>query len=423
MSTDRRQRRALRWTPVERVERLADAGTAQGALGASRSLWVGSARVHGRPTAVIASDVRVDRGALSAADAARATERIRSATAEGASIVWLIDSDGAQLAEGLTAVQGSADLLGALADARGRVPRVAVCHGLAGGVAAYALALCDVAIGIEDRSFTFVAGPAVVRAALGRDQALDALGGTALHLRRGTLAAAVPTDAEAIAWVRAYLGFLQPSVASVAPTASELVLPESRRAYDGMRVVDALLDGGSFVPLSAAFGPSVITGLGRLGGRAVAVVLSQPRALSGAIDADAAEKTSRFLDHVVDAGLPVLTLCDTPGFLPGADQERARVLAHGASLVHAYARARSRVATASVVLRRAVGAGAVLAFGSSVRLALPGATLVQMGERASQAAYARADAPAQIPFTTVDASDLRHTLIDWLASHAAKERA
>lgn len=423
MSADPRQRRALRWTPVERVERLADAGTAAGALGPSGALWVGSARVHGRSTAVIASDVRVDRGALAAEDAARAAGRIRAATAEGAPIVWLIDSDGALLTEGLAAVEGSAGLLGALADARGHVPRVAVCHGLAGGIAAYALALCDVAIGIEDRSFTFVAGPAVVRAALGRDQALDALGGTALHLRRGTLAAAVPTDAQAVAWVRAYLAFLQPNVASEPPSVAELALPESRRAYDGMRVVEALLDGHSFVPLSTAFGPSVITGLGRLGGRAIAVVLSQPRALSGAIDADAAEKTARFLDHAVDLGLPILSLCDTPGFLPGADQERARVLAHGASLVHAYARARSRVATASVVLRRAVGAGAVLAFGSSVRLALPGATLVQMGERASQAAYARADAPEAIPFATVDASDLRHTLIDWLASHASTEGA
>lgn len=406
-------RRPIRWSATERVQHLSDPDAAEGGFDSGGTLWVGSSRVGGRPIALLASEVRVDRGALSAEAAARAAARVKQASRAGEPIVWLVDSDGAKVAEGLPAVEQSAALLAALAEAAGRSVRLAVCHGLAGGVAAYGLALCDLAIGVDGRSFTFVAGPAVVRAAIGQEPTLEALGGTAVQLASGTLAQVVPADPEALAWVGSVLR-LDRDLPAISPERQGFDLPEQRRTYPAAFLRDAVVDPGTFMELYPGSGASLSVGLGRIEGRALVLIQSEPMQLGGAIDAQAARKAARVLDLACTLDLPVLTLCDTPGFLPGQDQERAGVLGAGASLIQAYARARSAVPTASVVLRRAVGAGAVLALGSELRAALPGARLVQMGEAAASAAYQGPSVPVAPPVPVVAPAALRSWVAQWL---------
>ena len=406
-------RRPIRWSAHARLDALADPDSLQGSWGSTGRLWVGSARVEGRPAALLVSEVKVDRGALSAEAAERAADRVRSAARAGDPVIWLVDSDGAEVAGGLPAVERSAALLDALAEAEGRSLRLAVCHGFAGGVSGYGLALCDLAIGIASRSFTFVAGPAVVQAATGEASSLDEIGGTPVQLAAGTLAAEVAADPQALAWVRAILALHRP-IDPIQPGSRGFELPEPSRPYRAQDLAGSLVDEGSYLPLFEGYGPSVRVGLARIEGRSVVWIQSDPSRLSGAIDVHAARKVARILALAKALGRPVITLCDTPGFLPGAAQERAGILGAGAELIHAYARARAVVPTASVVIRRAVGAGAVLLFGSADRFALPGAEVVQMGARAARSAYEGPGRPG-ITATMVELPRLREALGRWVA--------
>ncbi|TVQ94273.1 MAG: hypothetical protein EA397_02420 [Deltaproteobacteria bacterium] len=411
-------RRPIRWSARQRLERLVDPGSEAGTFDPTGALWVGTAEVEGRAISLLVSDVQVDRGALGAQAAAAATAEVRRARSVGRPVVWLVDSDGARTSEGLPAVERCAELLAALAEARGECLRLAVSHGLAGGVAAYGLALCDLSVGIAERSFTFVAGPAVVQSAIGERTPLDALGGTPVHLAAGTLTEAVPADPEALTWVRTVLGFVR-RAEPIPATERSFELPEPHRPYPSARVRRAIVDEDTFLPLYRGFGSSVTVGLARVMGWPLLLIQSEPTHLGGAIDVEAARKVARVLDLAIGLDLPILTLCDTPGFLPGRAQERAGVLVEGARLIHAYATARGRVPTASVILRRAVGAGAVLAFGSTVRLALPGAELMQMGASAMAAAYQRSGTPSAPPATVITPEHLRARIATWLEAEKA----
>lgn len=404
-----RARRLGRLSAEERAARLCDPGTfarEAGALAARGAetppgdgLVAGVGLVNGRPVSVIATDGRILRGALGEAGAMTATRLVSDARDAGRPVVLLLDSDGARQSEGVPAVNANARLLATLADVGGYVPRLAAVFGAAGGSAAYALALSDLAVALADRSFAFVAGPAVVERALGESCSLDALGGTRLHGTTGLLHASVSDDTEALAWLRSALGFLPGAAWSAPPpgdpaedaatpigAADELIPFDGRRAWDHRRAVEGIVDGGSWLELGAPWGSSIRTGLARLAGRALLLVVSSPSDRAGALDAAASRKLTRFVRFAAAFGLPILTLADTPGFLPGQRSERESVLCHGAAVIAAYAEAKRHVPRVSVVLRRAIGAGSVLAAEADIVLALPDATVAQMGAEALEAA-------------------------------------
>lgn len=438
-------RRLGRLSAAERAARLCDPGTfaREGATlrGADPSsppgdgLVAGVGLVAGRPVTVIATDGRVLRGTLGAAGAALATRLLEAARRAAHPVVLLLDSDGARQREGLSAVTANARLLATLADLGGHVPRLAALFGAAAGSAAYALALSDLAVAIADRSFAFVAGPAVVTAALGESPTLDALGGTDRHAATGLLHATVPADDDALAWLRAALALLPSSAHDAAPfaaprpapslTALTAALPaDTRQAWDFTRAIDAIADADSWLELAPAHGPSIRTGLARLAGRPLLLVTSAPTSLAGAIDAAASRKLARMVRLATAFGLPILTLADTPGFLPGTASEAAAVLCHGAAVIAAYAEASRWVPRVALVLRRAVGAGTVLAAEAEVVLALPDAAIAQMGDAALRAASAAAglSLPEHAPLTPEEAG-FAHRVIAPEAARAELERA
>jgi propionyl-CoA carboxylase beta chain len=411
-----RPTRLGRLSCLERIARFFGEESYEGQF-VSEGLWLGVGITDGRRVHLVASDSSHARGALTGTGARAAAQHVRDAAVRGAAFCWLIDSDGA-VVDDLDSVAGTAELLRALADASGRVPLLAACFGVAGGAAGYALALCDLACALEQRSFVFIAGPDVVSAAIGERSSLDELGSTKILLKRGTVASTVSTDAAALTWLRTLLGFLPDASKDGAsrvttprlPANGALSLPHRSRPYESALLVDWLLDAGSFFPLYTQFGASTEVGFGRLDGISVGLVSSNTRRLSGALDADSSQKVARFVRLCGAFGVPIVTLCDTPGFLPGRAQEQSRLLVHGAKVISAYAEASAHVPTASVVIRRAVGAGAVLALGSMHRFKLPGAEIVQMGSEAGHAAYGRDVAVPENLLVEIEPSHVRDTL-------------
>lgn len=391
-------RRLGRLAPLERAQTLCDPDTFRLEGPAPSALLTGLGTLADTPIAVIASDGRAHRGTLGPHEARRATALIRRAIDHAHPVVLLLDSDGARLTDGADAIATNAELLATLALARDTVPTLCAIFGAAGGSAAYAAALCDLRVAVAERSFAFVAGPEVTAAALSEPVTLDQLG-TPLHeARSGLLHASAPDDLAALTWLRHALLTLPRSVRHTAPrvaprppgtpTPLSEFLPPTGKPYDAHALLAHFLDRDSPLPLGPAFGPSIQVGLGRLDGCALAWVASQPLALAGAIDAAAAQKLARFVDFATARRLPLLTLCDTPGFLPGPTSEAAGILAHGAAVIRAYAAAHRQVPTLALVVRRAVGAGVVLIAGAALTLALPGAEIVQMGDPAGRAMLA-----------------------------------
>ncbi len=388
--------------------------------------------VHGRRALVLASDRRIARGTYGPLVSRVIVRGVAYARDAGMPVVLLLDSDGVRVEDGIESVFGVGELLRALADTSGYVPMLAGILGVASGAAAYAAALCDLTVAVTNRSFAFVAGPAVVGAAIGQQTGLDALGGTRLHASEsGVLHATAPDDGAVIATLRAMLSYLPPSASeSPRPAPSHApsrgtdlasAFPEDRRyPYDVRVVIEHLVDAGSYLALSSPFGPSIETGFARIAGRAIGLVASQPRANSGAIDASASQKLARFVRLCAAFNLPVVTLCDTPGFLPGRQSEQSRILVHGAKVISAYAEASRTVPIFAFVLRRAVGAGSVLMYGADTIFALPGYEMLAMGGDAVRALAAslgedEGDAPERAaPVTVVPPHEARRVLVSAL---------
>jgi len=357
------------------------------------SLITGVGRVCGRPVSVLAHDARFRRGAIGEQGAKKACLLIERAIAAGMPVIMLADSDGARVQEASSGVIANAQLLDAFARASGRIPLLSATLGLAGGAAGYAVALCDLNVAVADRSFAFITGPQVLEAVNGEETTLEDIGGTSLHAAKtGLLHALAETDEQATAWVKSALSYLPASAWSLPPTAAALgaddeegagllgLVPEDpRRAYDIRPIITRIVDKGSFFELSAAFARNAVTGFARLEGGALGIVASQPFHLGGAIDNLASVKIARFVRLCVAYGLPLLTLCDSPGFLPGVKQEQGGLLLHGAKVISAYSEARGVIPSVALIVRKSCGAASVLSCSSDVILALPSAQVVAMG--------------------------------------------
>lgn len=408
-----RQRRLGRMTARERVQALLDEGSALVEIGhhtrhahaamdprlaASQppgdGIICGVGQIDGRSVAVCAHDPTVHQGAVGEAGARKLCRLLELARAQALPLITLADSEGARIAEGVHAIAAWTEVMRLTTLHRQRAPHLTVALGLCVGATAYDAALGDWVGMVEDQSFMCVTGPSVTQAVTGEAIELSALGGAAMHAEvTGCSHATLPSEHEALAWARRVLAYTsQPTLpASDDPQrACEEVLERfpanARRAYNARKVLRPILDEGSWLELSRAYAPSVLTGLARLGGRSVAVVASQPQARMGCLDIDASRKIEPLLRYAQTHRLPVLTFVDTSGFMPGLAQERGGVLREGARLLRAYAEL--DVPTISVTLRKSYGGANVLASASQLRLAWPTAEIAPMGaEGAARVAF------------------------------------
>jgi acetyl-CoA/propionyl-CoA carboxylase carboxyl transferase subunit len=386
--TDVSKPAALPRDPRGRLAALFDPGTLEifpPADGDERSgAMAGVGLMHGVAAVAFASDPRVQGGAMGTAGCAAIVAAYQEALSRGVPIVALWHSGGARLAEGVASLHAVGTVFAAMTAASGRVPQISVVLGPAAGGAAYGPALTDIVI-LSGQGRIFVTGPDVVRSVTGEDVDMERLGGPEPHSRRsGVVHVVTETDGEAIDRARELVALLSDQ-GKITEDAEDRdlsgLLPDSpRRAYDVHLLTGMLLDTPG-VELHPRWAPNIVTILGRLAGRTVGVVASNPMRLGGCLDAASAEKAARFVRMCDAFGVPLVVLVDVPGYLPGVGQEWDGVVRRGAKLLHAFAEA--TVPRVTLVTRKAYG-GAYIAMnsrslGATRVFAWPGAEVAVMG--------------------------------------------
>ncbi len=370
--------------------------------------------VDGRPVCAFAQDATVFGGALGEAHAGKIVKVMEMARRAGVPIVGLDDSGGARIQEGVMSLAGYGEVFFRNVLLSGVVPQISLVLGPCAGGAVYSPAITDFVVMARPSGQMFITGPDVVKAVTGEEVTMDALGGADAHgSLSGVSQFTADGDRAAIALARRLLGYLplnnleDPPVAEPRPppssAAAELVriVPEQAGApYDVHAVVERLVDVGSFLEVHAAWATNLVVGLARLDGRPIGVVANNPSVLAGTLDINASVKGARFVRCCDAFNLPLVTLVDVPGFLPGTAQEHGGIIRHGAKLLYAYAEA--TVPLLTVILRKAYGGAYDVMcskhLGGDLNLAWPTAEIAVMGaEGAVRILYRRDLDAAQEP--------------------------
>jgi acetyl-CoA carboxylase carboxyltransferase component len=355
----------------------------------------GFGTVEGRTVYAFAQDFTALGGTVGEMHAAKIVRVQELALAAGAPLVGINDSGGARIHEGIDALHGYARIFRANVLASGVVPQISVILGPCAGGAVYSPALTDFVFMVDGPAQMYITGPDVVRAVLREEVTHQELGGGRVHATRSGVCHFLYADEPScLAGVRRLLGYLPsnnledpplapaaPPVDSPVPELRAAVPADPQRGYDVRTVIRAIVDPDSFFEVQAEWACSAVVGLARLGGRPLGVVANQPRVAAGCLDIDSSDKIARFVRTCDCFNLPLLTLVDTPGYLPGIQQEHGGIIRHGAKVLYAYAEA--TVPKVSVVLRKAYG-GAYIAMcsrglGADLAAAWPGAEIAVMG--------------------------------------------
>ena len=409
----------------ERAEALCDPGTfveleplRRARSGIQRDgdgVVTGWGEANGRTIAVVSHDFSHAGGSIGAAFASKTTRIQRLAIERRAPIVYCNDSGGARIQEGIEALHGCGEVMALNVAAQRVVPQISVILGPCAGAAAYSPALTDWVVMVRGSSQMFLTGPEIVRAATGETILPEDLGGSDIHARgSGVAHLDVADEGAALTTVRRLLGFLPAAgrlprrLSAPPPPARVLDLPmlvpaERRKPFDMRAVLAGIVDAGVVFEMMPHIGQSLITGFARLDGQPVGIVASQPARRGGILDARTATKGARLVSFCGRFGIPVLTLVDVPGFMPGSAEERRGVITHGAELLKAYVEA--DVPKLTVIVRKAYG-GAYIAMGSRAlgahfTWAWPDAEIAVMGPEAAVGLLHRRDlARADDPIAT-----------------------
>ena len=355
----------------------------------------GYGSIEGRPVYVYAQDFTVLGGALGETHSRKICRVMDMAARTGAPIIGLIDSGGARIQEGVHSLGGYGEIFRRNAQYSGIVPQISLMLGPCAGGAAYSPALTDILIMVEKTSYMFLTGPEVIKTVTGEVIDADSLGGADVHLSiSGTTHFTAASDQEAIALCREVLSYLPSNHIENPPhcpsgddsergdeALNHLVPMDSSEAYSMHEAIEHIVDQGSFLEMQAGFARNAVVGLARIDGYPVGVVAQEPMFMAGVIDIDAADKITRFVRLCDCFNLSIVTFVDSPGFLPGVDQEHRGIIRHGAKVLFAYSEA--GVPKISVVTRKAYGGAYVVMsskyLGTDLTLAWPSAEIAVMG--------------------------------------------
>ena len=389
----------------------------------------GTARINGRSAAVFSQDSSALGGSLGEVHAAKIARLLDRAGRARIPVIALLDSGGARIQEGVAALDGYGEIFRRNVALSGRVPQISVVLGPCAGGAVYSPALTDVVIMRREGAYMFLTGPRVVKAVTFEEVSLEQLGGSDMHAESSGVAHLVADDTEhAIELAQRVLDYLPASCDDTAPVfapAAPEPLPDvpadPRLPYDVRGVIRGLVDGDSFLELHERFARNIVVGFARMEGEAIGVVANQPDHLAGCLDTIASEKAARFVRLCDAFGLPLLTLVDVPGFLPGTGQEAGGAIRKGAKLLYAFAEA--TVPRVTVVLRKAFGGAYIVmnsrSLGADAVYSWPGAELAVMGAEGAVDVIYRRELQA--------APERRHELIgryrdEAMAPHIPAER-
>lgn len=355
----------------------------------------GYGTVDERIVYVSAQDFTVIGGSLGEMHANKIAAAQEAALKAGAPFICINDSGGARIQEGVDALNGFGKIFFNNVRSSGVIPQISIIMGPCAGGAVYSPALTDFIFMVDKTSNMFITGPAVIKTVTGEEVSTEDLGGAAVHNTKSGVAHYFEgSEQECIADVRRLLSFLPGNNLDGAPAyactddlnrtdeALNSIIPDSEnQSYDMRDVVVSLADNGDFMPYMDGFAKNIITGFIRMAGQTVGVIASQPKFMAGCLDIDASGKAARFIRFCDAFNIPILTLEDVPGFLPGTQQEHGGIIRHGAKLLYAYSEA--TVPMVTVITRKAYG-GAYIgmcskSLGADMVLAWPTAEIAVMG--------------------------------------------
>jgi propionyl-CoA carboxylase beta chain len=313
----------------------------------------------------------------------------------GTPIIGLIDSGGARIQEGVKSLGGYAEIFRRNAQYSGVIPQFSVMLGPCAGGAAYSPALTDLIIMVEKHSFMFLTGPDVIKAVTGEIVDVETLGGAEVHASlSGTVHLTTQTEQEALALCRRVMSYFPSNNVENPPYVTPIddplrmdrelntIVPlDPADPYSMHEVIERVVDQGTFLEVQPIWAGNAITGLARIGGHSVGIIAQEPSVMAGVIDIDASDKICRFVRMCDCFNIPLVTFVDSPGFLPGMDQEQHGIIRHGAKVLYAYSEA--TVPKISIITRKAYGGAYVVMsskyLGTDVNYAWPSAEIAVMG--------------------------------------------
>jgi acetyl-CoA/propionyl-CoA carboxylase len=359
----------------------------------------GYGTISGRKVFLFAYDFTVLGGTLSEMGAKKITKVMEHATRAGCPIIGIIDSGGARIQEGILSLDGFASIFYHNQLASGVIPQITCSIGPSAGGAVYSPAMTDFVIMVDKIATMFVTGPEVVKTVLGEEVSFDELGGAMSHGKiSGVSHFVAKNEYQCMDIVKSILSYMpqnnteEPPLVDTGDDPNRLdnnlinIIPENPlKPYDMKEIIHSIVDNHQFFEIHELFAPNIIVGFGRLHGRTVGIVANQPMVLAGALDIDSSNKASRFVRLCDCYNIPIVTLVDTPGYMPGTQQEHGGIIRHGSKLLYAYCEA--TVPKITIITGKAYG-GAYIAMGSKnlgtdMNYAWPTAQIAVLGSEAA----------------------------------------
>jgi propionyl-CoA carboxylase beta chain len=367
----------------------------------------GAGTINGRLVFVFSQDFTVFGGSLSEAHAEKICKVMDQAANVGAPVIGLNDSGGARIQEGVASLAGYADVFQRNVLSSGVVPQISVIMGPCAGGAVYSPAMTDFIFMVRDSSYMFVTGPDVVKTVTQEEVTAEDLGGAASHTQRSGVAdLAFDNDVQALQQIRRLIDFLPLNNRQPPPqrptddpadrddfSLDTLVPANPNKPYDMKELIEKIVDEGDFFELKADYAKNILTGFGRFEGTTVGIIANQPMVLAGCLDIDSSRKAARFVRFCDCFNIPIVTLVDVPGFLPGTVQEYGGIITHGSKLLFAYAEA--TVPKITLITRKGYG-GAYVVMASKhlrgdVNYAWPTSEIAVMGPKGAVEIIFRSD--------------------------------
>jgi len=374
----------------------------------------GFGRINGRGVYVFAQDFTVFGGSLSYTHAMKISKVMDLAYRNGCPLIGINDSGGARIQEGVESLGGYGEVFYRNVRASGVIPQISVIMGPCAGGAVYSPAVTDFIFMTEKTSYMFITGPQVIKQVTSEEIDSESLGGAKVHGSvSGVCHFHLPTEKETLANVRELLSFLPDSnrvnppvilcddpVDRVVPELDSTIPDNPRKPYDVRKLIAPVMDHQNFFETHANYAKNLVTGFGRLNGKPVGVVANQPIVMAGCLDTEASVKCGRFVRFCDAFNIPLWTLLDVPGYLPGTQQEHGGIIKHGAKILYAYAEA--TVPKVTLITRKAYGGAYVVmaskALRADINLAYPSAEIAVMGaEGAVQILFRRDISGAEDP--------------------------
>jgi len=359
----------------------------------------GYGTIDGRKVFVFAYDFTILGGTLSKMGAQKITKLMDHAVRTGCPIIGIMDSGGARIQEGILSLDGFSDIFYHNELASGVVPQITASIGPSAGGAVYSPAMTDFVIMVEKAGTMFVTGPDVVKTVLGEEISFEELGGAITHgTKSGVAHFVAKNEYECFDCIRKLLSFIpqnntqEPPIIKTDDDPNRLdhnlinIIPENAlQPYDMKEIIRSIVDNHEFFEIHELFAPNIVVGYARLNGKSVGIIANQPLALAGALDIDSSNKAARFIRFCDAFNIPLITLVDTPGYMPGSNQEHNGIIRHGSKLLFSYCEA--TVPKITLVIGKAYG-GAYIAMGSKnlrtdINYAWPTARIAVLGSEAA----------------------------------------